>query len=73
MLDVRYITCPHLEANEGGWAAAMSNDGMVVFLDSERTQMLILCYICSALVKEDIFSSLIEKSVKDSFRRTRYG
>lgn len=72
MPDVRYISCPHLEASESGWYKT-AGEGMAIFLDPEGTEVLILCQTCSALVREKIVTSLLKQLVEKGIRSTFYG
>lgn len=72
MDDMTFISCPHLESSEDGCGDAMA-DGMVVFLNHERTQVLILCNICSELVRSEVLTSLLSKSVSNVLRSNLHG
>lgn len=67
--ETEYIVCPHLTADEEGWIIAASDGISRKLVDNEQScVVLLLCCICSDVVKSGILDEMISRSITNSVR-----
>ena len=73
-ITITRINCPHVEkrieeaGENAGWALAGQEDGLIVYLDPDKTTSLQLCPTCSALVRDRILSDVAQQALRTAMR-----